>query len=321
MTIGAEMRFYPSTLPTATAGGFLAGGSGGVGSVTWGTLWDEGNVLAATVVTVEEEPRLLVVDDPVELQGVIHSCGLTGVIVDLTFALAPAEPWQQYAVAFDTFETALRCAEKLANDKSLAKRLVSVIEWPTPSYFGPLVKQDVCPDGKALLLLHLVAEPEQVQAVIQPFDGQITWHDPDGVYRPGKLMLTDFAWNHTTLWAIKADDRFTYLQDQFDPSRVYDQLAERKARFGDEIVEHIEFMKFGGRLVPQGMTLVRYESPEQLRQLTKFCESIGIWTADPHTHFLDEDARWNGKPILDAKATWDPHALLNPGHLRRLQDA
>ena len=112
--VGAEMRFYPSTLPTATAGGFLAGGSGGVGSVTWGTLWDEGNVLAATVATVEEEPRLLVVDDPVELQGVIHSCGLTGIIVDLTFALAPAEPWQQYAVAFDTFEEALRCAEELA---------------------------------------------------------------------------------------------------------------------------------------------------------------------------------------------------------------
>ena len=131
---------------------------------------------------------------------------------------------------------------------------------------------------------------------IEPFHGQITWHDPDGIYRPGKLMLTDFAWNHTTLWAIKADDRFTYLQDQFDPERVYDQLAERKARFGDEIVEHIEFMKFGGRLVPQGMTLVRYQSPEQLRELTEFCESIGIWTADPHTHFLDEDARWNGSP-------------------------
>ena len=112
--VGAEMRFYPSTLPTATAGGFLAGGSGGVGSVTWGTLWDEGNVLAATVATIEEEPRLLVVDDPVELQGVIHSCGLTGIIVDLTFALAPAEPWQQYAVAFDTFEAALRCAEAVS---------------------------------------------------------------------------------------------------------------------------------------------------------------------------------------------------------------
>ncbi|MEZ4677948.1 MAG: FAD-binding protein [Caldilineaceae bacterium] len=43
---------HPSTLSMATVGGFLAGGSGGVGSVTWGTLWDPGNVLGATVVTV-----------------------------------------------------------------------------------------------------------------------------------------------------------------------------------------------------------------------------------------------------------------------------
>ncbi|MCB0187185.1 MAG: FAD-binding oxidoreductase, partial [Caldilineaceae bacterium] len=65
--IGAELRFYPSTLMTATAGGFLAGGSGGVGSVTWGTLWDPGNVLGATVVTVEAEPRSLTITDPEEL--------------------------------------------------------------------------------------------------------------------------------------------------------------------------------------------------------------------------------------------------------------
>jgi hypothetical protein len=163
-----------------------------------------------------------------------------------------------------------------------------------------------------------VAEPDQLEEQIAPFGGAITWHDTDGVYRPGKLMLTDFSWNHTTLWAIKADERFTYLQDQFDPVQVYAHLAQRRARFGDDILEHIEFMKFGGRLAPQGMTLVRYRSPEQLRELTDYCESIGIWTADPHTHYLDEDARWNGQPILDAKAAWDPHGLLNPGHLRQL---
>ena len=55
--IGAELRFFPSTLTTSTAAGFLAGGSGGIGSITWGNLWDEGNVLSATVLTIEEEPQ------------------------------------------------------------------------------------------------------------------------------------------------------------------------------------------------------------------------------------------------------------------------
>ena len=49
-----------------------------------------------------------------------------------------------------------------------------------------------------------------------------------------------------------------------------------------------------------------------------YCEEIGIWNANPHTHFLDEDVRWNGQPLLDAKAQWDPQNLLNPGHLKQM---
>lgn len=119
------------------------------------------------------------------------------------------------------------------------------------------------------------------------------------------------------MWAIKADNRITYLQDQFDPERVYAQLAMRKARHGAELMEHIEFMRFRGRMYPQGLTLVRYRSPQQIDELIAYCESIGIWVANPHTHRLDEDVRWNGQPILDAKARWDPHGLLNPGHLSK----
>lgn len=35
-----EQRMHPSTLRNATLGGFICGGSGGVGSVTWGGLRD-----------------------------------------------------------------------------------------------------------------------------------------------------------------------------------------------------------------------------------------------------------------------------------------
>lgn len=318
--IGAELRFFPSTLQTATAGGFLAGGSGGIGSVTWGTLWDEGNVLGATVVTVEAEPRIITITDADELKGVIHNCGLTCVIVDLTLALAPAQPWAQSVAAFDDFESALRCAEALAFDEDLPKRLITALEWPIPSFFRQLVKDGACPDGNAVLLLHLTLSPDELDARIVPFGGSITWHSPHENYGRKGWQLSDFSWNHTTLWAIKADEQFTYLQDMFDPGRVYDQLRQRKERYGDQIIEHIEFMKFGGRLVPQGLTLVRFRSAEQMRELIDFCESIGIWVANPHTHYLDEDVRWNGQPILDARARWDPHGLLNPGHLRVLEE-
>lgn len=318
--IGAELRFYPSTLPTATAGGFLAGGSAGVGSITWGSLWDPGNVLSVTVVTIEEKPRVLTLDDPEALQGVIHNCGLTGVIADLTLALAPARPWQQYVAAFDSFETALRFGESLTYDESLPKRLETVLEWPIPSYFGQLVNEGACPEGKAILLLHLDLDPADLKSRAAAYGGEVTWHSPEGVYHPGKLQLTDFSWNHTTLWAIKADEQLTYLQDQFDPERVYEQLRLRKARYGADIMEHIEFMKFRGRMYPQGLSIVRFKSKEQLWEIIEYCETIGIWVANPHTHFLDEDVRWNGQPILEAKAQWDPHGLLNPGHLKVLEN-
>ena len=61
------------------------------------------------------------------------------------------------------------------------------------------------------------------------------------------MQLTDFSWNHTTLWAMKADENFTYLQDLFDSEKVYEELAQRKARYGDQILEHIEFMQFRGK--------------------------------------------------------------------------
>jgi hypothetical protein len=72
-------------------------------------------------------------------------------------------------------------------------------------------------------------------------------------------------------------------------------------------------------MYPQGLSLVRFHSPEQLWELIDYCESIGIWIANPHTHYLDEDVRWNGQPILEAKLRWDPHGLLNPGHLKVLE--
>ena len=318
--IEAELRFFPSTLPTATAGGFLAGGSGGVGSITWGTLWDLGNILSVTVVTVEETPQVLTLKDPTSLQGVIHNCGLTCIITDLTMALAPAQPWEQFVVACDDFEGALRFGEALAHDETLPKRLVTVLEWPIPSYFQQLVRADACPEGKAMLLLHLVIDPVDLAERAASYNGQITWHSSHENYYRSGIQITDFTWNHTTLWALKADERITYLQDRFEPDRVYDQIRDRKARYGDQVLEHIEFMKSRGIIVPQGLTLVHFQSKEQLWDLIDYCEANGIRVANPHTHYLDEDQRWNGQPILDARARWDPHGLLNPGHLRTFED-
>src|SRR5262249_56319900 len=56
---GWELRMHPSTKRTATIGGFVAGGSGGIGSVTYGGLREPGNILAVRSVTPEEGPRVI----------------------------------------------------------------------------------------------------------------------------------------------------------------------------------------------------------------------------------------------------------------------
>ena len=70
---------FPSTRATATIGGFIAGGSGGVGSITWGGLRDFGNVLRLRVMTMEAEPRTLELTGE-DLHKAVHAYGTNGVI-------------------------------------------------------------------------------------------------------------------------------------------------------------------------------------------------------------------------------------------------
>ena len=80
--IGWELRMIPSTYRTATIGGFIEGGSGGIGSITYGQLRDRGNLQAARVVTMEDEPRIIELRGD-EVQKINHAYGTNGIITAL----------------------------------------------------------------------------------------------------------------------------------------------------------------------------------------------------------------------------------------------
>ncbi len=134
---GWELRCYPSTIAKASLGGFLGGGSGGIGSVAHGGLRDFETVRAFEVVTMESEPRV-VLHEGSAVHDVLHAWGTNGVITRIWFALTPAVQWAQVVVNFSSFAEAFNFSQTIATSDAWTKRLVTVFEWPIPSFFAPI---------------------------------------------------------------------------------------------------------------------------------------------------------------------------------------
>ena len=115
---GWELRMYPSTLVKASVGGFLGGGSGGIGSVAHGQLRDFDTVRAFEVVTMEEKPRV-VLHEGAAVHEILHAWGTNGVLTRIWFALAPAVEWMQFTAAFDTYDDAFSFGESVAEDADI----------------------------------------------------------------------------------------------------------------------------------------------------------------------------------------------------------
>jgi FAD/FMN-containing dehydrogenase len=286
---GWELRCYPSTIVKATVGGFLGGGSGGIGSVAHGNLRDFGTVRALEVVTMEAEPRL-VPHEGEAVHDILHAWGTNGVITRIWLTLTPAVQWSQCAASFDSFDAAFDFSERISNDPHWIKRLVTTFEWPIPSFFTPVAARAA--GGSA--------------SYSGAYLGLRT--------RP---LLSDYTWNHTTLWAMKTDEAYTYLQCAFDPATVREQLRKLKERFGQEILFHMEFWKNGeGQMIPGAIPLVYYTTEERLNEMIDFCREIGVFVANPHVNNVEGGGRYRADNVqLLAKRRYDPKGLLNPGKM------
>jgi FAD/FMN-containing dehydrogenase len=311
---GWELRMYPSTLAKATVGGFLAGGSGGIGSVMHGGLRDFDNVRAFEVVTMEEEPRV-VLHESAAVHEILHAWGTNGVLTRIWFALAPAIEWTQITAAFDTYEQAFRFTQTIATDAAWTKRLATVFEWPIPSFFTP-IKQVVRAEKSLTLIMIATAQAEALRKAAEEAGGEITFVGEFTGPRTQPL-LSDYTWNHTTLWAMKAEPAYTYLQCGFSPDNCEEQFRQLRARYGDDILFHIEFMKNGdGVVIPGAIPVVRFTTEERLNDMIDYCRSIGVFVANPHVNYLEDAGRFRADNIqLQAKQKYDPRGLLNPGKM------
>ncbi|WP_370303418.1 FAD-binding oxidoreductase [Pseudooceanicola sp.] len=313
---GQELRMSPSTYAMATLGGFIAGGSGGVGSVRWGALRDLGNIIRLRVVTMEAEPRVLEFRGE-ELPRVSHAYGTNGIITEVEMPLAPAYDWIGIFVTTENFDEAMRFAADLANEDGILIKLASVYEAPMAKSYFQRVNAHVTERDH---LLGLMVAPHAMDAfaifaarypgarVIYRSDASDWPRAPGPVY--------DFGWNHTTLRALKFDPSVTYLQVRYKYPDHFELVEQVRAEFGAEVLQHLEVLRENGKVCFAGLPIVKFTSEERLEEIVRRHEEMGCMIFNPHRYTLEEGGRQStDQRQLDFKREADPKGLLNPGKM------
>ena len=309
---GRALRLVPSTARSATIGGFIAGGSGGIGSLHWGFLRDPGNLLGLEVVTLEPEPRLLSLDAAASAP-LNHAYGTNGIITALRLPTAAAVAWVQLVVGFANWEQALAAAQAMPAT-ALELQSITLLEndvalqmpWPTG-----------CSDPNGehrLLLLAAPASMEVLPGWLADRGGALLWQAPQGQSKG--IPLRELSWNHTTLHWRTSRKGWTYLQLLL-PQPEGPCLAELRRRWGASICWHLEAVKNQGAARLACLPLVKWQGESHLQQLIADCRELGAFLFNPHVLSVED----GGLGVVDAnqvaaKATYDPAGLLNPGKLR-----
>lgn len=311
---GWEIRMAPSTYRTATIGGFIGGGSGGIGSITFGQLRDRGNLHAVRVVTLEDEPRVVTLRGDA-VQQVNHAYGTNGIITELEIPLGPAYAWAELIVTFPDFMTAARFGQALGDADGLVKKLICICAAPIAGYFAAF-RNILSAESHCALLM--IAEPslEPFAELVKAFGGTIVYQKSAQEASKGTAIY-EYTWNHTTLHARSVDPSLTYLQTLFPPDKELTLLEQMYHQFGDEVMMHLEFIRVNGQVLPAALQLVRYTTPERLQNIIEYHEANGAFIANPHTYILEDGGRKTIDPVqLAFKQQMDPYGLLNPGKMK-----
>ncbi|GGB03244.1 FAD-binding oxidoreductase [Allosediminivita pacifica] len=313
---GQELRMFSSTWSTATIGGFIAGGSGGVGSVHWGSLRDLGNIIRLRVVTMEEKPRVLEFRGE-ELARVSHAYGTNGIITELELPLAPAYDWTGIFVAADDFGTAMAFADELANEDGILLKIASVYEAPIAHSYFQRVKPHV---GEGTNLVGLMVAPQSMDAFLTFLNRRpdctmiYRSDDHDWPRHPGPVF--EYGWNHTTLRALKFDSSITYLQVRYAFPEHRELIEKIRADFSPEVLQHLEAIRQNGKIGFAGLSLVKFTTEERLDEIIRLHEEAGALIFNPHRYTLEEGGRQHADPTqLNFKREADPKGLLNPGKM------
>ena len=307
---GRQLRLMPSTWRSATIGGFVAGGSGGIGSLRWGFLRDPGHLLGLEVVPLRPDAQRQQIGET-DAEALNHAYGTNGIITALSLATAPAVNWHQVSVDCERWEQAIELMHSIASS-AVDLHLATLLEQPLlariPSWGGPAVS------AHRLLLLVAPDGITSLQRMAQAAGASFRDLGPENL--SGGNGLRELSWNHTTLHVRASEPGWTYLQ-MLLPQPEAPAMAALKQRWGDALIWHLELVRQQGRPRLAALPLVRWQGGEQLNRLMDDCRSMGAVLFNPHVITVED----GGLGVIDAdqvaaKHRFDPAGLLNPGKLR-----
>tara|TARA_Y100001968_G_scaffold140202_1_gene128275 strand:- start:2473 stop:3819 length:1347 start_codon:yes stop_codon:yes gene_type:complete len=307
---GRQLRLLPSTWRSASVGGFISGGSGGIGSVRWGFLRDPGHLLGLEIVTAENPPRKLQLDLN-ESEPLNHAYGTNGIITALTLATAPAVSWQEILIDSKDWTSAVKLLQQI-NESAIDLFLCSLLEKKIVENISSFSSKKASHN-----LLLILVSPDGVSTLknlADNYGANFIYLGPED--EKSGSGLRELSWNHTTLHMRAVDPQWTYLQMLLPQPEIV-AMESLKKKWGDDLLWHIESVRQQGVQRLAALPLVRWRSRDALDELIEDCKNLGAFIFNPHVITVED----GGLGVIDidqveAKKRYDPNGILNPGKLK-----
>lgn len=308
---GQELAMFPSTQDIATLGGFVAGGSSGIGSLASGALREPGNLIALKVLSVESDPQTHIFEGP-DVLKVHHAWGINGAITEVTLRTVPTHDWVACFATFDDYGTAYSASYALASSADLSPKMATVVDARIAAYFPRL--KDHIPAGRDLAVCYLPpGDLEAYTDLVNSHGGTVHLAVNEAERGARKIPHAfEFAYNHTTLQVLKADRSATYQQIGVPDVADVAAILRLRDALGDEVWTHHEFARFDGKLNAIDLPIIWFTDEKRLEDINAIYRDHGFIVYDAHVNVIEGGGLHNADYThLAWKKRLDPKGLLN----------
>ncbi|WP_300677527.1 FAD-binding oxidoreductase [Nocardioides sp.] len=294
---GQQLWMYPSTAQSTVAG-FLGGGSGGTGSIKYGSNW-QGFVVALDVALPGEEPTIVHLEGE-EAQTFVHTYGTAGVMVRCTVRLEPLQDWASLYATFGT-QAELLVAIRTLRDLEPLPRLVS----GDPAAIAAKLPADpaIVVGSASLRAILDPATVAEATELITAAGGSVS--DVRGGLN-NSVKVSMLSYNHPIWWLKKNTPDEVWFHVEVGGEALIDRIDEVQAVYPGGLL-HIEAAHNG----PIGMLTAPYTGADDVYAGYDALTALGVRVHSPHQWYVDHDI----DALVALKARTDPAGLLNPGKL------